>query len=114
MGMTVESEDTDSGLAGSFFFIISASLFWSIVSTGPLPPELAPLVKPSVLEANGLPIAASWGRREMVHSCERSCWRIGELAVLNVGWEAVFSERRMLREAPERSMVTVLALNCSV
>lgn len=46
----------------------------------------------------------------MVHNCERSCWRIGELVTLKAGLDAVFRERKTLREAPERSIVTVVAL----
>ncbi len=54
--------------------------------------------------------ARDWGRRESVHSCERNCWRMGVLGALKVEVEEVLRERKTLREAPVRSIVTVVAL----
>ena len=77
------------------------------------PPE-AYLANASEWGVNGFAIAGTWGRREMVQSCERNCWRIGEAEALRAEFVRVVEvrERRRLREAPVRSMVTVVALGC--
>jgi hypothetical protein len=103
----VESTLIFSGVGCSFFCPISASLFLSIWFTVPRSP-LAHLATICVLGANGLAKDWTWGRREAVHSCERSCCRTGAVEIL----EVVVMERKMLREAPVRSMVTVVALEC--
>lgn len=105
VGTTEEFSDTASGLEGSIFSEIFSSRFLSIESTAPRSLELAPRTHCRVCRANGFAIETVCGRRENVHSCERYCWRSGAEVARNAGVEEVFRERRMLREAPERSML---------
>ena len=80
------------------------------MSTGSRLPPVCHRTSARVLGANGFVKIGATGWRDLEHSWDRTCCRIGEEVTLNAAVDEEFRERRMLREAPERSMVTVVAL----
>lgn len=103
-----EDIDTVSGEGRIFSNLISSSCFVSI-EPRPCFFSLAHLANVVVFGTSGRMVEGIVGRCEIVHTRDRRCWRRGELTMLEDVWVAAFRERRRPRDAPERSMVTVVA-----
>ncbi len=106
--IVLEEDDTVSGVGLISLAAIFSSRFVSILSMGGR--SLCHRANACALRASGRGCARTCGRRAAVHSCDRTCWLMGELVAFNVGVAEPLRQRRMLREAPERNMVTVVAL----